>query len=408
MRLKKLNGAACQIAKLCLCATIPLIAAPSLAYSASPPRTMSYTESDVVRNVDYVAMADGARQAYISYHPKSGRYPTIFIYGPYSESAMTFERAKPFLDAGYAVVGANWRATGCSEGVIETNFPTRVQGKDGAEIVEWIAKQSWSDGNVGMVGNSYPGMSQILVAAQRPRHLRAIVPAGVSDAYDTAEYLGGMLQPSIKEYEYRWIYELQPPGMKWRISHGDTECTKIHGGARVKKGYYEATLEHPLRDQWWTELESTRSVDTINIPTMIVAAFQDEYGGEARESARIFSRLPSNLKSKRLFFVNGPHASGSTYPFIFSEQLKFLDRWVKGVRNGVENELPVKVFWEVGAPDGDPTKAVPGWTTTHQTWPDPAVQRRTFYLTVDGAMSRKEAQVRKMPFVLICIQRERN
>ncbi|RVD30135.1 CocE/NonD family hydrolase, partial [Mesorhizobium sp. M4B.F.Ca.ET.019.03.1.1] len=133
------------------------------------------------------------RIAYISYYPKSGRYPSVFWYSPYTAGFAPFEVAKPFLNAGYAFVGANFPATGCSEGIIDYWFD-RKEGIYGAEIVEWIAEEPWSDGNIGMVGNSSAGTVQFWVAAERPPHLRAIVASGVLDGYDDWISLGGMLQ----------------------------------------------------------------------------------------------------------------------------------------------------------------------------------------------------------------------
>ncbi|TIP53055.1 MAG: X-Pro dipeptidyl-peptidase, partial [Mesorhizobium sp.] len=64
--------------------------------------------------------------------------------------------------------------------------------------------------------------------------------------------------------------------------------------------------------------------------------------------------------------------------------------WVKGVKNGVEDTSPVTVFWDVRVPDGDAKKAVAGWTTKHETWPEPTIERRPFYLTADSVLSPGE------------------
>lgn len=358
---------------------------------------MDYSESEIIRDVAYVPMSDGTRIAYVSYHPKFGQHPTIFSFSPYDGDATPFEKAKPFLDAGYAFLGANWPATGCSEGIVDHWFPNRTVGAYGAEIVEWIAEQPWSDGNVGMVGISYVGSSQLWVAAERPPHLKAIVPSAVSNGFETMGYLGGMMQPSLATWEIWTKTQKHSAGVDWRISHGDTEYAEIRGSARqiVKKGYFDVMQEHTTKDPWWDDLNPSCAdvVGQIDIPTMIIGAWQDEFAGTAGECVRIFSQLMPNLKNKRLLLTNGDHKAGSFwsgYPFIRDEHIRFLDRWVKGIQNGVEDEPAAKVFWEVSSAECDPKKAVAGWTTSHSTWPEPAVQRRPFFLSADGTLSDEQ------------------
>src|SRR6185436_10156268 len=76
---------------------------------------------------------------------------------------------------GYTTVGVNMRGSGCSGGVIDLfDYPTTA---DGYDIIEAVAAQSWAkDGKVGMIGISFPGISQIFVAGAQPPHLAAVAP----------------------------------------------------------------------------------------------------------------------------------------------------------------------------------------------------------------------------------------
>src|SRR5690606_40686389 len=86
----------------------------------------------------------------------------------------------------YAVMGVNMRGTGCSAGWFDY-FEWR-QALDGYDVVEIVARQPWADG-VGLVGKSYPGISQLFVAATQPPSLRAIVPGHVvGDFYRDVVY----------------------------------------------------------------------------------------------------------------------------------------------------------------------------------------------------------------------------
>ena len=90
--------------------------------------------------------------------------------GAPSEAAM-------FPYQGYVVVGLNMRGTGCSGGAFD--YFEELQNLDGYDAIETLAHQTWSNGNVGMVGISYMGISQLFVAQTRPPHLRAITPLSV-------------------------------------------------------------------------------------------------------------------------------------------------------------------------------------------------------------------------------------
>ncbi|MER9319861.1 CocE/NonD family hydrolase [Mesorhizobium sp. M0659] len=359
----------------------------------------SLTEADVVRDIGYVPMKDGTRIAYISYRLKSGSYPSVFWYSHYKASAAPFEMAKQFLEAGYAFVGANFPATGCSEGIIEY-WGDRKEGIYGAEVVEWIARQSWSDGNVGMIGNSTPGNAQFWVAAERPPHLRAIVASGIGDGYGDGTYAGGMFQLGTVAWELT-TKSTQAAGAEWRISEGDNQCVAIRKDRQVvKRAFLDELRSRPLKDDWWDSVSFCCEdvAGQINVPTMIVAAWQDEFGSVAKYSTRLFTHFLKNVNHKKLLLMNGDHNISGPHPtigvrsygFVDTEQMKFMDRWVKGIENGVENEAPVAVFWDVREIDGNAKQAVAGWTTMHETWPEPTVERRPFYLTADAALSPNE------------------
>src|SRR5215469_3143411 len=88
-------------------------AAPFLG-SQEMAKPTELTERDAYREFGYVPMKDGVRLAYVVWRPKAtGRYPTVFVYGPYNENATAFRRVQRFVEAGYAFLGVNMRGTGC-------------------------------------------------------------------------------------------------------------------------------------------------------------------------------------------------------------------------------------------------------------------------------------------------------
>ncbi|RUV06016.1 MULTISPECIES: CocE/NonD family hydrolase [unclassified Mesorhizobium] len=358
------------------------------------------TEQDVHREHGYVQMSDGARLAYVVWRPRrEGRYPVLFQYAAYEDGALTFAMAKEYLEAGYALIGANIRGSGCSEGENFIPFSSN-EGPDGAQIVEWAGEQPWSTGNVGMIGNSYSAGVQWLVGAERPPHLKALSIAGSSlSMYRDWLMVGGMFhQYAIGQWGLVDQECSARIGAERRIKEwGDKECELTL--ARYKpNGLYDQARQHPLQDDWWerTGVSRERAAPLITVPTMLIAGLQDEYSNPA-SAGRAFAHLLPKVAHKKLIYINGGHSAVEQAPVV-NERIRWMDHWVKGVDNGVDKEAPVTVFWETRLPCAEFSRdynisreqfsrAVPGWTTTYADWPVPNLQRTTFYLTGDAKLS---------------------
>ena len=124
---------------------------------------------------------------------EEGPYPTVVEYSGYDPSNPDGQQPASRIAQllGFATVGVNLRGTGCSGGAFDY-FET-LQSLDGYDVIETVAAQPWvAHGKVGMVGISYPGITQLFVAGTRPPHLAAITPLSVlDDTYDTL-YPGGI------------------------------------------------------------------------------------------------------------------------------------------------------------------------------------------------------------------------
>ncbi|MGH4006990.1 MAG: CocE/NonD family hydrolase [Pseudonocardiaceae bacterium] len=89
---------------------------------------------------------------------------------------------RPFVEAGFAVALVNLRGTGGSGGCFQ--WGSRQDWSDASTVVEALAAQPWSNGNVGMYGTSYEGWAQYMVMADPPPSLKAAVPiSGVIDVW---------------------------------------------------------------------------------------------------------------------------------------------------------------------------------------------------------------------------------
>lgn len=116
------------------------------------------------------------------------------------------------------------RGRGDSDGTFEF---FAGDGRDGYDVIGWLAKQPWSDGRVGTFGLSYLGTVQWLAAKERPPHLACMAPTAPGGRwFDEIPYLGGAF---ALEWALNWT-----KGVMGRIAQNDNlegptsrACTRI-------------------------------------------------------------------------------------------------------------------------------------------------------------------------------------
>lgn len=371
-------AATIRVTKLVLALTVTLLCGAAAAASQggrAPAR-------EYPRQFGYVTMKDGVRLAYVVYLPEAtGRFPAVLQYEPYlggGSGPGSWWPAALWLENGYAVVFASVRGTGCSQGVFDLLGPH--EGPDGATLIDWIGSQPWSDRRVGMIGASYPGHTQILVAAQHPRFLEAITPSAVTaSTYGEVAYPGGILNIGFVS---EWALHLQPAleaaGVKARIGWGDRECAANYS-AHPPSHLFSQALAHPFLDAWWKSRSLETYVGRVSVPTFISGTWQDnETMGSG--TTELYERLRG---PKHLSLSPGGHGWVYLQLSLQQDLVRWMDRWVKGVRNGIEALAPVTIYWE---PKGYPPVA--GWTTHYGSWPPARAESRTFWLTSQRTLSR--------------------
>ncbi|HVF05303.1 MAG TPA: CocE/NonD family hydrolase [Frankiaceae bacterium] len=172
----------------------PGTAATAKSFDYTKVKGLSQARYDTRRDTMRVKMSDGVELYVEVVRPKaSGRFATILELSPYHGTAADRNgtRILPepeggmagyFPPRGYAMVFVDLRGTGKSGGCLD--HMGKKDQKDAYEIVEWAAKQKWSNGRVGMTGHSYVGSTPQMAAAQNPPHLKTIVPsAGLAWMY---------------------------------------------------------------------------------------------------------------------------------------------------------------------------------------------------------------------------------
>ncbi len=408
------------------------------------PESAFFEGQDLVEGINYIEMRDGTTLAAMVRFPSfprddvpaEGPYPTVVTMSGY-------DPANPYspppelqlADAlGYATVGVNVRGKGCSGGAL--TFFEGAMITDGYDAVEAIAAQDWVARNrVGMVGISYPGITQLFVASTRPPHLAGIAPMSVIDeAYAGIGYPGGIFNSG---FAAEWTTRVSESAEAYaedyvnqQIDEGDQTCDAnqsqrsqnldLVGGLEAEPYYQEERL---------APVSPASLVDRIEVPVFLTGQWQDE-----QTSGHFANMLDDFTGTDQLHvrLTNGPHGDGLTLPSL-QVWTEFLDLYVAeripeipavfrlgapaaidaifgvgeplgpdrfaGVDSydealaAFEADDPFTVLFENGAGTDHP--GGPGGTVeaTFATWPPPEAAATTWYFQPDGSLDPAEPTV---------------
>src|SRR5918994_228828 len=249
-----------------------------------------------------IPLRDGVRLLADVYRPAGdGRYPVLVSKTPYSTERFptAYEAAVYFAQRGYVYVYADVRGRHESEGEWQPFFNS---AKDGYDLVEWAAKQRWSDGKVAMQGGSYLEQNQWRAAQAAPPSLVTIFPM--------------------------------------------VSSTSI----------YHEWLAHPDYDNYWKPLSVEEQFDRIAIPVHTLGGWFDIFSQGTLRGYVGMSQKGASENARRSHLVMGPWGHGpsqKTGALDFGPdanidanalQLRWYDYWLKGIDNGLTAEAPVKLF----------------------------------------------------------------
>lgn len=223
----------------------------------SPMNQRTYEENGILCEQDVaITLSDGVTIYADIYRPVDGKnIPCIMgwsIYGkrphdmprPWAtygvpmdaiSSGTKYEGPDPYYwcHYGYAVANVDPRGCGHSEG--EMPIWGDTEGKDGAEVVEWLAKQEWCNGKIGMAGNSMLAMMQWYIAAEQPPHLAAIAPwEGCSDILREFMCEGGIPAIGFNRFVYKDLGGESPEGLMEDIPAMAVKYPDMNGYWRSK------------------------------------------------------------------------------------------------------------------------------------------------------------------------------
>jgi putative CocE/NonD family hydrolase len=311
------------------------------------------------------------------------------------------------VQAGYAIVLQDCRGRFASEGAFT---PLVNDAKDGADTVAWIARQSWSTGQVGTLGGSYLGFTQWLLAREHPEALRAMVPLVTTSDYYHApwRHTGGVFELGIS---LLWSLSMASEEAQRRVRQGKAGGEQMEALLRmISRGtppfkhlplvdmpllrefapYYFEWLAHPNYDDYWQDLAPSTFYEQVTVPALHIGGWYDLFLGPTLENYTGMKRRGgSALARQHQRLLIGPWSHGSwtgIFPHrsyglaangdvmdLVGVQLRWFDHWLKGVDNGVQQEKPVKLF----------VMGLDQWREEDD-WPLPDTHFRSYYLHSGG------------------------
>ena len=411
------------------------------AFTAPPPAQTFYDGQTLTPGFNFIQTRDGTTLSANVVLPNPalfgpGPYPTVMEYSGYDPSNPRNTSFSSLMNGlGYAYVGVNIRGTGCSGGSFLPFEP--LQSLDGYDAVETIAAQSFvKGGTVGLVGISYPGISQLYVARTQPPHLSAITPLSVlDDSYRATLWPGGILNTGFAvSWASQRFADSQPYGEGWEhdpdpANPGANATCDANQLVRLQNPDPVALISdnHFYNKAYYQQIDPSRFVHRINVPVYLGGAWQDEQtGGHFPDFIHRFTSSPAVYAT----MSNGGHVESLANLTSFNRYADFLSLYVAhavpqplfrdiagprlaGAITGIDGLTAqpgatyagmtyrqalkayskgghVRIMFESGAAKGEPAGAPAArWVKSFKSWPIPGRKVTRLYLGPGGGLSDK-------------------
>jgi putative CocE/NonD family hydrolase len=344
-----------------------------------------------------VTMRDGVRLSANVFRPPgtagaagTGQYPTILLRTPYGKGDAITPAYQSFVNHGYVVVVEDVRGRYQSGGAFEAINNDEVA--DGDDTLNWIARQPWSDGGVGMYGGSYLGIAQWKAAMSQNPHLKTIFPyvSGDDDYRDRFYSTGGALKIG---HRLLWFADnmraakFTPLDFKSYVQALPVRAADISAtGHRLDA--WRSVANHPAYDNFWKAASVREHLKDIHIPVYSVGGWYDNF---VESDLDAFSIRHKHNPDDRIMIGPWAHVFSATFAKVNfgkealvplrPEQLRWFDRWLKNSPSPdplPEKAPPVRIF----------VMGINQWRDEEE-WPLSRARGVKYYLGPDGQLGNK-------------------
>ena len=380
----------------------------------------------VQKNVP-ATMRDGTRLVADIYRPggepSDGEYPVLLTRLPYGKDlpiATGYMSPIKVAEHGYIVAIQDVRGRFGSEGEWS---PSVNEFEDGYDTVEWAAKLPGSNGDVGMYGASYFGMTQWQAAVMQPPSLKSLAPGITWGNYLNGDlYRGGTREFGLWLYWCEAVLALESLFRKYRNTpeklekllpaqidvidnlpeHYEIlplEDLPDPGGVTP---YMYGALEHGITSSIWEYLNIDGRYDNVEVPTLHIGAWYDVFLGETLRQYEAMKEVAAGRGTRPPRLLVGPWSHGTAFPNMVGDldfglassglflnykgdvtdyHLRWFDATLKGDEGALDKDPPVEVF----------VMGENRWRGFEE-WPVPGSREERWHLHADGILSREEPE----------------
>jgi uncharacterized protein len=280
-----------------------------------------------------VVMRDGVALYADIYYQDDRPRPAILSRLPYNKDSIEapyIPEPRRAIDAGFVLVVQDTRGRGASGGEF---YPFRDEAADGYDTVEWVAAQSWCDGNVGMTGASYFGATQWLAASLQPPHLKAIFPIMTAHDYHQGwTYQGGAFSLG---FNLTWtLWALAPDTLARQVSEGHASPQELQelldtldqtyaiahhlplsdlAVLNKTAPYYRDWIAHEVDGDFWQRWSPCSYHARVCVPAFHVGGWYDLFlGGTLGNYLGMRQHGASEVVQQGQYLLVGPWTHGTT------------------------------------------------------------------------------------------------
>jgi uncharacterized protein len=337
-----------------------------------------------------IVMPDGIRLSARVWMPEDATehpVPAVLEYIPYRKRDGTLprdERMHPYVAGhGYACVRVDMRGNGDSEGLMADEY-TEQELQDACDVIAWLAAQPWCSGSVGMMGKSWGGFNCLQTAFLQPPALKAVLSVcSTTDRFaDDIHFKGGCLLGE----NFGWgvvmlSYSSRPADPALRPDWRDDWLRRLESQPWLAPRW----AAHQSRDEYWRHGSICEDFTRMQVPVL-------SFGGWADNYMNTVDALVRNTKAQGIvgpWVHQYPHTAvpGPAIGFL-QLAIRWWDRWLKVVENGVETEPQMRAYMLHSAPPDASAAHRKGHWISEEVWPSPNVTPMVLDLQPQGSGGR--------------------
>ena len=385
---------------------------------------MTLAQEIIVQKNVPAEMRDGTTLVADVYRPGGealdGEYPVLLTRQPYGKELPTvtgYLNAIKAARRGYVVVIQDVRGRFGSEG--EWN-PSVNEFEDGYDTVEWAASLPGSNGDVGMYGASYFGMTQWQAAVMRPPSLKSMAPGITWGNYlNGAQFRGGVRELGLRIYWWESVLALDSLFREYSKDreklgmllpahvdivdnlpkeYGNLPLKDLPDPGAVLPHMFEA-LDLGIADEVWKYLNIDGHYEDVEVPTFHIGCWYDVFLGETLRQYETMKQVAVERGSMTPRLLVGPWIHTTTFPSMVGDldfglassggfldcrgdmtdyHLRWFDATLKDDEDSLAGEPPVKVF----------VMGENRWRG-YEEWPIPGSREEKWHLHAGGILSRE-------------------